>query len=988
MNIATKQSETSDKGNSEQKQTLTNCSNNQENAENVTSKTVSTPKAFTQFDSLDQFKEYIRDMFVNGSQIDRELFSACTEFHSDIEVTSWGDVETPIHDLMNWGSYKRFRQQANDNFYACFLLNEDGSIWQAIISCDPDKGKDGKPYRYLAPTPIEKGNGDQIFTPPVPPSIRQKIGSRYGVRVPSEGSFWEWKKTQRDIPYIDTEGAKKSLRALSDGYVALAFYGCTCGTEPALDSSPWQYEEWELKDALKNIVTPGSINIIAFDQDIKESASIAVKRGKAKLREAFSNASSYCVDMNWKPEEGKGLDDITRDVFERSYKAALASWEKQLSKSPSDFGGKSKLKTANEYAQMMSEGFREKTPTLWNDEHQCWRIYNDNKGIWETAKDNKISEKVLVILRSKTNGKFGKKLVDDIRGLIKYELITHEWGERENILPFSDGVLEIASGKFEEHSPSNRLTWTLPRKYNTPPTGDWETIRNWLHEAWSKEDVEKLLCFAAAVIRGKWKLQTFLYLVGSGGSGKGTYCRLLTSLLGDRNVWSGRIEQLADKNDVIGLIGKPLALFPDQDKVTGSLQPFKNITGGDIVRGNQKYKDSISFQYHGMAVVTSNQPVLLGGAAAWLKRRALVINCNYQPKVQRDLDAEFEKELSAFTKYLLTISDERIVKAFSGQISKGIDAASWSMMARQDSIAAWVEEHIIFDPSAHTPIGSNKDEWKDFSYNPAESTLFGSYHLYCRESGMHGKGKTNFTPEFEELCQKVLDKPFVKRDRIGAERVRVIRGVKLRRFSTGDLTTSEVLNGCTPHQPGDQSSDQFDQRGDQKGDQRETNPEPLLCKHPTNVPKDSPKTFYKSEKNQQLSLLSPEKHESIANEKSLSEVGQVGQVGRPLVKPLHREDSSLTNPPLVTSGRPLVTPPEQQQPQPQPQQQLGIQVGDKVRMIPPGECSTIAHQRMYPQYGGLELVVYEVKGDKVTCTKLDGYFTTWFDADLLEPSPT
>ena len=57
MNIATKQSETSDKGNSEQKQTLTNCSNNQENAENVTSPSVSTPKAFTQFDSLDQFPQ-------------------------------------------------------------------------------------------------------------------------------------------------------------------------------------------------------------------------------------------------------------------------------------------------------------------------------------------------------------------------------------------------------------------------------------------------------------------------------------------------------------------------------------------------------------------------------------------------------------------------------------------------------------------------------------------------------------------------------------------------------------------------------------------------------------------------------------------------------------------------------------------------------------------------------------------------------------------
>jgi putative DNA primase/helicase len=250
------------------------------------------------FQSFQGFKDFIRDSFVNGSGVDPELFDACVEFHHDIETAYPGDDwEAPIHESLGW-DYKRFRQQANATLYAAFFKNEDGSIWQAIVSLWDTERK--RPYRYVAP----KGKGDRAFLPPIPRSIWQKIAKKYGWDIiPDSGSFWEWLRLM-DIPRILTEGGKKSLAALSIGYVAIAVFGCECGVK-----------EDYLIDDLSPIATPETTWLIGFDADSKRKAQMAVARGRKKLTQALKNHSCYVAPMTWDAAIGKGLDDLlTREA--------------------------------------------------------------------------------------------------------------------------------------------------------------------------------------------------------------------------------------------------------------------------------------------------------------------------------------------------------------------------------------------------------------------------------------------------------------------------------------------------------------------------------------------------------------------------------------------------------------------------------------------------------------------------------------------------
>ncbi len=769
----------------------------------VKSNTVDTQQPVTKTSPPSKFEEFalkIKDECVTGSGIDPELFESALAIVSDIEASGGNDAEAPIHEALNW-KYARFTHQVRESLFAALFQNADGSCWQAKLSTPIfDKAKQ-KERKYETPT----GNGLRAFLPKVPASIRKKISARYGLEVPEECDFWAWVKAHPEIIIIITEGAKKALSLLSRGYVAIALYGCNGGVITK-DELGEKLVTPQLIPELEEFAIDDRAFVLAFDQDEKPETKRLVGAALKKLKQCLLAQGCASTIAKWKGS-AKGVDDLIvinggGEAWDASYAEAVRKLELQFAEPEGQRG--SKPPAEDIIALEIVELYKEKL--VWNNEHKTWLICDHKQvGVWHPVDDHFVETLIQTTLAARGIRGYGSNTyITNIRKFISRQLVTFNWEERQGILPFLDGVVDINTGIFEEHSPNNHLTWCLPRKYNTPVVADWGCIRNWLNEAWNSVDVEIILCFFSAIIRGRCDLQKFLYLVGTGGSGKGTLTRLLQAILGAKNTWSGKIEHLADKNDCARLVGKRLAIFSDQDKVTSGMQLFKNLTGGDCLSAKRLYKDGFDFIFDGMAVITTNAPALIG-AGSWMKRRAITINCNYQPSVQRNLDAEFEPELAAFTRYLLSISNEQIDQVLKdGRPTSGaVDHAYWDVAQRQDSIAAWIEECVVFTEGAFTQVGKNKDEWAAGNYNPDLSTLFGSYHNYCRGAGLQGKSLNNFSPELEELCQKVLGYKFVMRDRNMS--VRGFKGLRLRRESDPRLsdslcqpTTDPIPNSSQP----------------------------------------------------------------------------------------------------------------------------------------------------------------------------------------------
>lgn len=376
-------------------------------------------------------------------------------------------------------------------------------------------------------------------------------------------------------------------------------------------------------------------------------------------------------------------------------------------------------------------------------------------GVWSGLSDKEVQAMIQDELdfRPQTRSKYGISYVKSILELLKGYIQVKNWDEFPDLLPFRNGVLNLKTYEFLLHAPNHRLTWVLPRHYD-PNATNWNRISEWMDEATQGDATIRsiLCCWLNACIKGRSDIQRFLHLKGNGGAGKGTFMRLCVALVGSMNSYTSTlVDWCENRFEASNAYGKRLVVFWDQDKYRGGLSRFKSLTGGDLLRGEFKNKQPFQFSYTGMVVVSSNSPVFTGDSSSGMARRALIVPFKRHVALSqwRNLDAEFEPELAALTNYVLSIPDEVVTQTLLqiGQPSSEVLRQTWENRIQENSIASWLNEHLILDLNAKTPIGSNKNK---------PETLFGSYWQYCDRIGLPPLPGSQFTPALLDLCQYVL----------------------------------------------------------------------------------------------------------------------------------------------------------------------------------------------------------------------------------------
>lgn len=691
-----------------------------------------------------------------------------------------------------------------------------GSAGWLYTGIDPETGKDTgigqfKPDELLVfpdkPKPakyLSQKRGYDATCSRVLMWVWRKVSERYSVPLPDgtaaykdsdevTAAFWRWVLDNPQLPIAPTEGGKKALALLAQGIIGIAVSGVDMATVKGRGA--------ELVPTLKKLAVKGRAIEPFYDADLIEKPE--VKSALIGFGAALTRCGCVVTVRTWSLELGKGIDDLiatTGDNWEEatdtvSYKEWLKRLERQVSDTKDTESKKSeKQPPPQELGAEFAEDLRDQL--CYSDEHKSWMKYElRHKGVWSAVNDDYVLSALHTMCKARgilPNNAY----CANVLGALKRELFELDWLERPSneLLPFEDGVLEIENNRWHEHAPGFRLTWSLPRSYKgSAVNAGWAKINDWIDQATNGNQPKKevLLAFIAASLRGMSNLQKFLMLTGPGGTGKGLYTRLTTMIVGERNTWIGNLEDLTKADKVAELQTKRLAVFDDQEKYTGNLSNFRSLTGGGQISGRKLYQNAVSFRFPGLALITANQPCFPASGLSWLKRRIVQEEFRYTPvKRNRHLERELEPELSAFTQYLLSIPVAEIERILS-QEGCGINGTFWADRVRADPMASWVNDHLIHDPAAQTAIGADKDEWKDDDYAAAKSTLFGSYHHYCRRAGYSAKGKNNFSADLVELCREVLEWKDVVKDRSAGGTV--VKGLRLRTDTDIAIATVEEL---------------------------------------------------------------------------------------------------------------------------------------------------------------------------------------------------
>ena len=328
--------------------------------------------------TLDQFHRQMQRECCKGSAISPALYQAAVTLISDVELLPGGEVDYPIHEALGW-QRSRFPHQAHTTQYAALFENEDGSTWQAKLAHPLWDKKKGKPRKYETPV----GQGARAFLPAVTVQDWVAVARRFGVThalptwvqaasargqstlksglrgfipylfgkaetnrslwfevgtelnrgngstlpTPIETqSFWEWVQHLPQINIVLTEGGKKALSLLTQGYVGIALYGVDggCLVYDRIAGEKIRKLKPELIADLQRFAVPSRSIALAFDQDEKAATRHRVNAALGRLGGLLCAAGCTVMIAQWNSEQGKGVDDLIVNGGAEAWEAALA----------------------------------------------------------------------------------------------------------------------------------------------------------------------------------------------------------------------------------------------------------------------------------------------------------------------------------------------------------------------------------------------------------------------------------------------------------------------------------------------------------------------------------------------------------------------------------------------------------------------------------------------------------------------------------------
>lgn len=278
-------------------------------------------------------------------------------------------------------------------------------------------------------------------------------------------------------------------------------------------------------------------------------------------------------------------------------------------------------------------------------------IYLYRDGVWEKISPLKLSREMVAIYND-NHTNFNKRTINNAVDALKF--VVPEMGEPKlSLIPFANGVYDIETGLFSEHSADNWLSSHNGVEYTPPAVG--ENLRDhapnfhkWLSHA-ADSDALKMRRIAAAlfmVLANRFDWQLFLEITGDGGSGKSVFTQVATLLAGKNNTASGNMAALDDAGGRAQFAGKRLITLPDQPKYTGEGTGIKAITGGDAMEINPKYEKQYTAVLRAVVIATNNTPMIFTERSGGVSRRRVIFQFNNLVR-EDERDPDLAEKISA-----------------------------------------------------------------------------------------------------------------------------------------------------------------------------------------------------------------------------------------------------------------------------------------------------------------------------------------------------
>jgi len=415
---------------------------------------------------------------------------------------------------------------------------------------------------------------------------------------------------------------------------------------------------------------------------------------------------------------------------------------------------------------------------LYDPRFDVFMRYDEKRGIWSRqgySKDFKHEVQFTLCNLPLPNG-YSNNLINDVCGLLEGHLAHTDWNDDASMLAFRNGVLELDSGNFLEHSRNNYITWGLDFDYNPQvlpgPIVDWLSRTQY----GDNDRVQVLRAWLRACLVGRGnELQRFLEVIGPGGRGKSTYANLCCAMVGAGNYASTSLNQLEQSRfELSSIKDKRLTLINDSERYGGSAQTFKALTGGDSLRYEEKLKAiGEPFVYTGMVMVAANEPIQTTDNTSGLARRRLTIEFNRKLydksseakdmiKIDKgSISGVWKDYLPGLVNWVLEMSEKDMRRYLLDTVEMvpALRRVRNNILLSSNNLIEWLQSEVVLDKDSVTAVGKKVPAAKDSNtrYYNTHSHLYPSYCEHCDSTGSKPVGQKRFVNLLQDCCKNQLN---------------------------------------------------------------------------------------------------------------------------------------------------------------------------------------------------------------------------------------
>ena len=322
---------------------------------------------------------------------------------------------------------------------------------------------------------------------------------------------------------------------------------------------------------------------------------------------------------------------------------------------------------------------------------------------------------------------------------------------------FRNGFYDPRSKRMIPHDPRYKATNQIPHEYDPEGQLKGTTVQEWLMFICdTPEDIEMLCQFSGLCLTRDTRQQKFLILNGEGGTGKSTVIRMIEKMIGTENTSNISLNQLTQRFQAFGLMGKLLNSCADLEiDALSDTSILKKALGEDTFSAEAKGKDQISVRNYAKLLFSTNQlPIVKSEQTNGFYRRLLILTMDRVPEKK---DPEFFDRLSAEIDDFIRISVTALEKLYrNGRIteSAGSIEAVNRLRCDSDTVQAFLTEKVEKIPDGRIKKADLYREYENFCQDMERQSLTKQNFYRSMKTKGFGEIKTNGTEFFRGLEYK------------------------------------------------------------------------------------------------------------------------------------------------------------------------------------------------------------------------------------------